>query len=181
MSKIDELLREVEKLRDEHQTPTRDAEFQHMEHAMCAAKMEASVLRKERDELRADIEKLRRDVARTMDKLRIADLFRLRGSETVPCAEEGWLPLSYDPEDTKRIEWLNEHGRASASPDSWLVAFPHRLTMSENLPTPYNVRHLIDLSRGISLGGGGAEQEANNGTCETQSGAGSQSEKADRL
>ena len=147
MNKIDELLTEVQKLREAQTIPNRDTAFMEMESELSKARLEMNRLRKERDAMKSELEKVKSDVAWTMGKLQIRDLFRLRGSIEIPCAGEGWLPLGRDPEDTARIEWINSHGRAGIGADHWLIAIPHRLTTEEEMTELYNVRHIIDLSR----------------------------------
>lgn len=149
---IDDLLEQVQALKAAAQPANRDAEFQAMERELYRARCDADVARKERDAAVAELAKVRADAAWTMQGLRIADIMMLRGSKDMACAGEGFLPFDYDPEDTKRIEWINAHGRAGAGSEHWLISVPHHLTMEEHLPQPYNVRHILDLSRGVTYG-----------------------------
>ena len=143
---IDELLAQVRQLQTQVQPADRDAEFKQMESDRAKALYEANVMRKERDEALAELAKVKAAVAWTMGKLRIKDIMFMKGEE-IGCSGEGWLPLDYDPKDTERVEWINANGRAGASDDHWLIAIPHHLTLEEELPQPYNIRHIIDLSR----------------------------------
>ena len=54
-----------------------------------------------------------------------------------------------DTEDTARLAWLNEHGRVSMGDQCFVVAFNHGGgdIGNKTLPTPYNIRHLLDLCR----------------------------------
>lgn len=148
-SKIDALLAEVQSLRDSVQVPDRDEEFREMEVELGRAKYAANVAIEERDAARAELAKVKADIAWTMDKLRIVDLFGLRGSEDIPATGEGYLPFDYDPEDTRRIEWVNAHGRVGAGQSGWHVALPCNIDVDGRIPDPYNVRHIIDLARGV--------------------------------
>lgn len=152
-SQIEELLTQVQRLRDQVQVADRDAEFKEMEHALSVARCEAMQARRERDAAVAELARVKADVAWTMGKLRIKDIMMMKG-EDVACAGEGWLPFNYHPQDTELIEWINAHGRAGASDDHWLIAIPHHLTLQEHLPEPYNIRHIINLSRGLAPTGG---------------------------
>ena len=148
---IEVLLREVQKLRDQVNPVSRDDAFEDMEKRLETALWKAEEAVKEKDNAIAELEKLKADVAWTMKKLRIRDLMFMRGS-SMPCAEEGWLPLFIDNKDTERIEWINAHGRAGASNEHWLVSLPHSMDLdTAELPSPYNIRHIIDLSRGLFL------------------------------
>jgi len=51
------------------------------------------------------------------------------------------------------MEWINAKGRAGAGSEHWLISIPHHLHLDEALPQPYNIRHLIDLSRGLEVVG----------------------------
>jgi hypothetical protein len=148
---IDTLLRQVQELRDQVRPVSRDAEFDAMEKRMETALRQAKEAVKEKDLAVAELAKVKADVAWTMKQLRIKDLMFMRGSN-MPCAEEGWLPLNRDPKDTDRIEWINAHGRIGAGDAHWLVSIPHNIALdTAELPRPYNIRHIIDLSMGPSL------------------------------
>lgn len=146
-SQIETLLDQVQKLRDQVQPAERDSEFKAMEQELATARYDREVMKRERDEAKAELAKVKNDVAWTMEKLLIKDIFQLRGSNEVRAAEEGWLPLFNDPKDTQRIEWINKHGRVGIGAEQWTIAIPHHLTTDETLPTPYNIRHIIDLAR----------------------------------
>lgn len=162
-AQIGELLKQVQALQAKVKPVDTEAKLKQMEHDRARALYEANALRKERDQAAADLQKLRADVAWTMERLRIKDLFRMSTFE-IPAAAEGWLPLDRDPEDTVRIEWLNKHARSGIGDDHWIISLPHRLTLQESMPEVYNVRHIIDLCRGITVVPK-TDEEANNPVC----------------
>lgn len=142
---IEALLDQVQKLRDQIRPADRDVEFVAMERRMEDAVRDAERAREERDEAVAELEKLKHDVAWTMEKLLVKDFLFFRGQK-FPCCDEGWLPLHLDPKDTERIEWINANGRIGASDEHWLISVPHHLDLeSASLPQPYNIRHILDL------------------------------------
>lgn len=146
------LAEQVRILQEKQKPVERDAAFREMERQLSAAKLDREIMERQRDEAVRDLEKLRHDVAWTMDTLKIRDIMTMRGSIDVPCSDEGWLPLDYDPQDTKRIEYLNKHGRASIGQLHWLFAFDHKITDFDEaeLPKVYNCRHMIDLAMNAS-------------------------------
>lgn len=147
---IDNLLRQVQELRDQVQPVSRDEEFKSMETRLRQAEGKQAEAEKERDAAIAELAKVKSDVAWTMEKLQIRDLMFMRGSK-IPCAGEGWLPLFDDPKDSKRIEWINSECRIGAGNQHWLLSIPHNLNLDDaELPTPYNIRDIIDLSMKLS-------------------------------
>lgn len=143
---IEALLLQVQQLRNQIRPVSRDEEFKSMESRMEKAIWKAQEAEKERDLAVAELAKVKSDVAWTMEKLRIKDLMFMRGTD-ISCAGEGWLPLNRDPKDTERIEWINSNCRIGVSNNHWLLSIPHNLNLdTAELPTPYNIRHIIDLS-----------------------------------
>jgi hypothetical protein len=146
---IEKLLREVESLRDQVQARDRDEEMQAMEAERDRAVRERDIAAQERDRAVAELAKVKADVQWTMGNLLVSDLLYYRSGDPDigAAAQEGWLPLSYDPEDTARLEWINKHGRLGVSDHHITIALTHGLTLQERLPCPYNIRHWIDLLR----------------------------------
>lgn len=100
---------------------------------------------RERDQAREELAKVKRDIGWMMGQALISDV--------IFCSDDVPLPPPYemkpDSEDTARLAWINEHGRVSMGSESFVVAFDHGggEIGSATLPTPYNIRHLIDLVR----------------------------------
>ncbi len=102
---------------------------------------------RERDAALAELAKIKHDIQWTMGKLRIADIIMHTGSDE---SGEGRYrgPLTPDPEDTPRMDWFNRHGRVSLGNGSFCVAFDYQSDIENaEVPTPYNIRHLLDLCR----------------------------------
>ncbi len=147
MSKIDELLEEVQRLKAATEpvdeaglvktaNAERDAAFAARDHAI-----------EEREKAVAELAKVRAAVEWTMGKLLIKDIIMLRSSE-LPAAEWGWLAgFGTDPEDTRRVAWINQHGRMSLGDSHILFALPHSFTGDDTFPEVYNFRHFVDLCR----------------------------------
>jgi len=146
---IDKLLQQVQALRDQTHARDRDEEMQEMERQLNAATSKCDQAVRERDDAVAELAQVKSDIQWTMGKLLVSDLlyFQSGDPDIGGAAQEGWLPLSYDPEDTNRIEWINKHGRIGISDHHISINLSHTLTLEEKLPCPYNIRHWIDLLR----------------------------------
>ena len=101
---------------------------------------------RERDQARDELAQVKRDIGWLMGKALISDV--IMHSSDVPAGQPPY-EMKPDSEDTARLAWINEHGRVSMSSESFVVAFDHGggEIGSATLPTPYNIRHLIDLVR----------------------------------
>jgi len=101
---------------------------------------------RERDQAREELAQVKRDIGWMMGQALISDI--IMHADEVPCTQPSYQMLP-DPEDTARLAWMNEHGRVSMGSESFVVAFDHGGgdIGSATLPTPYNIRHLIDLVR----------------------------------
>lgn len=102
----------------------------------------------ERDKAIRELAEVRRDAQWTMGHLKIADI--LNTGVDAPAAGDGWLPLwKADPDgaDRKRLEFINTHGRVALGNGNFLVALPILRAIGDDatIPTPYNIRHIIDL------------------------------------
>ncbi len=86
----------------------------------------------------------------TMGALKIADLLRMNfDADEVPSGHQSWLPLSYEPEDTARLEWINKNGRTGAMPTGFYIILPCNIDNAgnETMPEIYNIRCMIDVAR----------------------------------
>ena len=98
----------------------------------------------DRDQARAELAKVKRDIGWMMGQGLIADY--VMQSDTIP-AGTGHI-LVEDEQDTARLRWLNEQGRVSLGNGRFVVSFPHGIGVeNQEIPEPYNIRHLIDLCR----------------------------------
>lgn len=98
----------------------------------------------ERDQARAELAKVKRDIGWMMGQGLIADY--IMQSDTIP-AGTGHV-LVDDGQDTDRMRWLNEMGRVSLGNGRFVMSFPHGIDFeNQEIPEPYNIRHLIDLCR----------------------------------
>ena len=147
MSKIDDLLAEVQRLKDAAEPVNNDALVKAAEAERDAAVNAKRRAEDERDAAVAELAKVNAAVEWTMGKMKIADIV-MRRSEDLPAAEWGWLNgWGTDPEDTHRIAWINRHGRMSLGDGSILFALPHAFTGDDTFPEIYNFRHFVDLCR----------------------------------
>ena len=147
MSKIDELLAEVQRLK----AATEPADEAGLVKAANAERDAALAARAraidERDKAVAELQKVKAAVEWTMGKLLIKDIVMLRSPE-LPAAEWGWLAgFGSDPEDTQRVAWINRHGRMSLGDSHILFSLPHSFTGEDTFPEVYNFRHFVDLCR----------------------------------
>lgn len=112
-----------------------------------SAEAHASRCQSERDAAISALEKVKRDVAWTMHDLKIKDL--IFNSDPIPTSAPGHVEqLFQDPDDSVRIAWLNANGRVCLGSECFLIGLPHGGDPSdEPLPTPYNIRHIIDICR----------------------------------
>lgn len=148
MSKIDELLEEVQRLR----ASTQPADEAGLVKAANAERDQAIRERnravEERDAAVAELAEVKKAVQWTMGKLQIRDIIFMRSDE-LPSAADGWLNgFGHDPEDTRRIAWINTHARMRINDASILFALPHCIDPHvETFPDVYNFRHFVDIAR----------------------------------
>lgn len=147
--RIKQLLAELESPPTVIDPLTKDQEVMRLRAEMAEAKKGQRDAQSERDQAVKELADTKEAIQWTMDKLKIKDLFGLRGSIQVPCAADGYLELlNVDPEDTKRIEWINRHGRTGAGSEVFTIALPCVLDIErDTIPNIYNVRHIIDVCR----------------------------------
>ena len=86
----------------------------------------------------------------TMQGLQIRDLLRttFKGEE-FPASAEGFLPFNYEPEDTKRLEWINRHGRVGGGDTGFFIVLPvanMHAAAEQGIPDIYNIRCMIDTA-----------------------------------
>lgn len=126
------------------------SEYQTFEQRQIEAKINAAEARADEAERRAEaaaaeLTKVKRDIGWMMEHGLIRDIIFM--SDSIPAGEQPYS-MAPDPEDTDRLRWLNEFGRVSIGDGVFTVAFPHCGDVgNETLPTPYNIRHLLDLCR----------------------------------
>jgi hypothetical protein len=146
-TKIAELLAEVEKLQSE--TSANDHTVEIAAAIERADRAEAAAEDAKRAQLAAEKElaETKAAIAWTMGKLKIKDLFGARDSIQIGCAADGWLEgLTADPQDTKRIDFINKHGRLGIGQDNQFVfVLPSFVNIEEEIPAIYNARHFIDI------------------------------------
>lgn len=125
--------------------------FEPFDVGMARQRMEAAEQRAEEAQLQRDaaIEELanvKRHIGWMMEKTLIRDI--IMQGDPGPAGQPPYEMLP-DTEDTARLAWLNEHGRVSMGDQCFVVAFNHGGGDIGNttFPTPYNIRHLLDLCR----------------------------------
>lgn len=113
---------------------------------------------RERDEAIEELNKTKAEIDWTMGKLRVNDLFRIRGSEEIPVASPDFLPgLFSDPQDTDRVDYINKYGRVSAGQNGqWFFVLDTGLHLGSEqgnaeldaqFPDVFNFRHFVDVCR----------------------------------
>lgn len=112
---------------------------------LARAEGRAEAAERERDKAKEELEKVKRDIGWTMDYLRIADI--IMHSDDIPVGQDPSTHLKPDPEDTARLDFFNKFGRASLGNGSFCFAVDVSGIDDAELPTPYNVRHIIDICR----------------------------------
>jgi hypothetical protein len=127
------------------------AEYEPFEKKMERQRIEAAEAReetakRERDAAVAELEKVKSDIGWMMKHALIRDI--IFQSEPIPAGEKPYQ-MQPDDEDTDRLRWLNENGRVSMGSGCFTLSFNHGGgdIGSQTLPTPYNIRHLLDLCR----------------------------------
>lgn len=147
MSKIDDLLAEVQRLKEAAEPANTDVLVKAAEAERDAAVSARERAIWERDAAVAELAQVKAAVEWTMGKLLIKDIIMLRSSE-LPAAEWGWLNgFGTDPEDTRRVAWINRHGRMRLGDSHILFSLPHAFTGEDTFPEVYNFRHFVDLCR----------------------------------
>lgn len=148
LDKISALVEEVQSLRDKVKSETRDEEVDRLRAETVRAKYSESEAIKARDQAVKELASVKAAIAWTMSDLRISDYFG-NGSENIPCAADGWLPFSNDFQDSPRMDWINKHGRIGVGQQNqFVLALPSKIPIvDQEIPTVYNIRHLIDICR----------------------------------
>jgi hypothetical protein len=101
---------------------------------------------RERDAMKKELEDIRNALAWTMGKLKSADLI-LHASEEEASEARHHGELEPDAEDSARMSWINQNGRVGLGNGSVTIALPYFGNCDEEIPVPYNIRHLIDICR----------------------------------
>lgn len=146
--KIDALLAEVQLLRETTQPLDKDIVVRKAYDERDKANGERDNAIRERDEAINELAEVKAAVQWTMGKLLIRDIIMLR-TEEMPTAEDGWLAgFNSEPEDTRRIAWINKYGRMRISDEHVLISLPGGIDLGEQtFPEIYNFRHFVDICR----------------------------------
>lgn len=147
-NKIDELLAEVQRLRDATEPVDEKGAVKaaNLERDQAVSSMNRAI--DERNKAVKELGDVKAAVQWTMGKLRISDVIMMR-SEQMPAAADGWLNgFNQDPQDWERIAWINRCGRMSLADQHILFSLPHQMDPEvETFPEVYNFRHFVDLCR----------------------------------
>lgn len=148
MSKIDELLKEVQRLKEQTEPADESGlvKTANQERDIAISQMNQAV--KERNEAVAELAEVKAAVQWTMGKLLIKDVLFMRTDE-MPAAAEGWLNgFGFDSEDTRRVAFINKHGRMRIGDNAIIIALPLEACVeNETFPEIYNFRHFVDIAR----------------------------------
>lgn len=138
--KLSQLVDEVRALQDQVEAPNRDEEFQRLQ-------CERNQAVRERDQAIKELADTKAAVEWLMGKILIKDLFGTNSTD-IPSAAEGWLPMTYNPRDTERLEWINKNGRTGINQgNDFIIVLPSKISTEETIPEIYNIRDIIDLCR----------------------------------